>query len=266
MKRFTCTPSRITKRVIFALAIGVVMTGCSSAGDDVYVEPRTDQSQSSLRCTITPGENVCTRSWEDAFDASTRPDFLAAASAVVEWAGIARDGREQIVKACGSIIDALGATRPVLAPDAQDKERAKATCDVAVAAIGAVDRSAFSISVTPGTCTEVAPPACAVSTASPRKRCAPPTTIWTLKDGASARDTLVAEALGKNVAFALGAKALLEASAGLSSEVSGNADRLADGPAVCIPRLISMAQAAVDDTTTAAQLSGNIVSAIDPSM
>jgi hypothetical protein len=259
MKRFHC---------IVALAIGTSAAACSSAGDDVTVVPRTGQAQSSLTCAIAPGEDVCARSF-DMLDPSARPTFVGFAASAAEFAGIARDGRDQIWDACGSIIQGLGLTRPALAPELSPNARVVALCDFAIAAIGAVNRSTFTISATAGTCSDAPPPACAASTASKRRRCAAPTTSWTLAEGATARDAFAAETLGKNVAFALEAKGRLEALARLAADVSGGADRLAGvtgpGSSACIQTVITLVSAANEDTTTMASLSSRLVEAIAPS-
>jgi hypothetical protein len=260
MKRLAC---------IIALGVGITTAGCTAAGDDVYVEAKTGSSQSSLGCQIQPGEYVCTRPFE-MLDSVARPGFVSVASAAAEFAGIAEEGRRHLSDACLWIIDALGAKRPVLDTSLSGNAWAIAYCDVALGALAAYDRSAVTIAITAGTCSDVPPVSCASGNAAPRKQCAASTFEVAPSAAATSHQTDVARVLAQAAAFAVDAKARLTALAALSSDVTRNSDRLADvsgpGASACVSAVTTLVTTGTEDSKTMASLSAKLVEAIGPQL
>ena len=244
------------------LAVAPFALACT-AGGDVYVESHTGSSQSSLACNVAPGEDVCGRSFDGIIAPENRTAVVGSLALVTEFAGIARQAHDDIARACETLVDGLGATRPPQPPGVDDKARTKATCDAAIVAIGKVNRSSFSLAVAAPPCIDTPQPSCASKGAPPSIYCPTPSVTLTMSADASARDAADGAVLQKNLALVASVKGRAEALGRLTGAIAGTAATLADGGA-CTATAVRLATNGTADATTSIELAARLVSAIAP--
>lgn len=234
-----------------------------TAGGDIYVESHAGSSQSSLACVVAPGEDICARSFEGIIAPEKRPAVVGALALVAEFAGIAREGRDEITRACEAIVGGLGGTRPTGAPGAGDNMRTKAICDAAFVAVGKVDRSSFSLGISPSKCIDVPHPSCATKDVAPGSSCGVVGVTLTMFPGASARAAADGVVLQKSLATLATFKTRLDALARLTGAITANASALADGEA-CAPSAVALIGGAIEEVRISAEVSSLLVGAIAP--
>lgn len=244
------------------LAVAPFALACT-AGGDVYVESHTGASQSSLACDVTPGEDVCARSFDGIIAPENRPAVVAVLASVTEFAGIAREAHDEIARACEAIVDGLGAARPIQPPGVDDKTRTKATCDAAVLAIGKVNRSSFSLAVSGAPCIDVPKPTCAAKDAPPSLYCPTASVTLTVSPDASARDATDGAALQKNLARIANVQRRVEQLARLTGPITARADALAEAGA-CRETAIGLVTNGIAEARASVELATSLMSAIAP--
>jgi len=254
--------------VIAALGVGLLagVAGCS-AGADIYVEPtKTDRTSSGL-CGLTPGQDVCARSFDLGVGADQHARFVGFLESTTAFAGTAQAARDEASRACETTLDGLGAPRPTLEASASVQDVARSLCSAAAAAVKAqTERDAFTLTTTASACAKVPPPACALDQA-PRTRCAPSVVTLTMHDGASAHAQTVGAVLQKSLALAFDVKSRFETAAELSSSLTATAGTTGGESALavsCAAEAVSLVDAATSDVGAAAQLSEQLVAAIQP--
>ena len=241
------------------------LLGCSSGGD-IYVDSsNTGTSKSSLSCHVEPGEDVCARTFDDV-SSSTRPAIVSLLQSAADFAGVARDGRDELEHACQNLVAQLGAAPPTYPNGATANVHAKVTCDAAVAAIATVRQDAFTITVTTPACTNKPAPSCVIN-GEPRSSCAGASVRLTLKDGATARDQAAGKALQENLAFAASTKTRLEMLAPISRALTGQelSDSVQGGGAggdACLATARALALTGSEDVTAMTTLSSSLLGAI----
>ncbi|HSO35032.1 MAG TPA: hypothetical protein VLT33_21040 [Labilithrix sp.] len=247
-----------------AFGLLLAASGCS-AGADIYVQPtKTDRSQ----CGLAAGQDVCARAFDLGVAAGQQAKFVGFLESVTAFAGHAHEARDEVSRACESILDGLGAPRPAAATGANARDRARTACAAAEAAIAAEhERSSFTLTASLPVCTKAPPPACA-SVASPRTKCGASSVTLTMHDGASDRARLAGGVLQKNLALFLDVKSRIEAASELTSAVAASAgDGAAGGDGAlahaCVTDAVALARDATDDISVAVELSARFSPLVD---
>ncbi len=252
-------------------ALGGALLACAagcSAGSDIYVEPTKTERTSSGLCGLTPDQDVCARTFDLGVGADEQARFVGFLESVTAFAAVARAARDDASRACEAALDALGAPRPTFAVSASAHDVARALCSAAEAAVKAqTDRDAFTLNTTSPACARsVPPPACALDR-TPRTQCAPTVVTLTMNDGSSVHAQAVGAALLKSLGLALDAKSRFEVAATLSSGLTAGAPAGAEGgdsalAVGCRVEAVKLVDSAISEITLAAQLSAELVGAI----
>lgn len=258
MKIVTCTAVALVGSI-------VALAGCSGGGD-VYVgeKPSDQRSASSTGCIMDVDEDVCA---DTAKYASPPPssETVDTILAVVDFGAIAVESASVMMRACGSILDALQIQRPLPAPTTEPPG-APSLLDIGRMAVSYCDAASTAIRVrlqgaSPAITVSFPTPACSyrsracgTGSALTRRSCADATVTVDVGASPSPERLALRATLEKHLPAVLATKAELEQMVNLSGKISSNASALGTLSASCTQTL-------ANTVTTSATLAQNATEA-----